>query len=145
MNPGGSHSSSPSQRPKLAAACGVLALVMLVTLAALAAWGSSSHGQAGIWTAVIAVLVCWICSTAALIVSGLVANTPLAVQGQLASILLRTALPLMAAIFLEQQVPMLAAAGIFGMMVPAYLVSLVTETLLAVWLAGGTRSVAKAS
>ena len=93
----------------------------------------------------IAVSVCWICSTAALVVSGLMANTPLAVQGQLVSILLRTALPLMAAIFLEQQVPMLAAAGIFGMMVPAYLVSLVTETLLAVWLAGGTRSVAKAS
>lgn len=118
---------------------------MLITLAALTAWGSSSHGQAGIWAAVIATLVCWVCSTAALIVSGLVTNTPMALQGQLASIMLRTALPLMAAIFLEQQVPMLAAAGIFGMMVPAYLVSLVTETLLAVWLVGGTRSVAKAS
>ena len=118
---------------------------MLATLGALVAWGSSAHGTAGIWAAVIAVLVCWVCSTAALIVSGLVANTPLAIQGQLASIMLRTVLPLMAAIFLEQQVPMLAAAGIFGMMVPAYLVSLVTETALAVWLAGGIRSVAKAS
>ena len=118
---------------------------MLGSFAALSTYAHGTHGAAGVWAAAIAVGICWLASTAALIVSGLWVNTPNAVNGQLGSILLRTVVPLVAAIVLEKQVPFLAAAGIFGMMVPAYLVSLVAETLLSLWLAGPTRSVAKAS
>lgn len=117
---------------------------MLATLIALALWGNSKYGQPGIVAAVVAASVCWLCATAALVVAGRVAGTPNALNGQLASIGLRTVIPLIVAIALDGQVPYLAAAGFFGMMVPAYLVSLVAETLLSVWHAGPARSVAKA-
>lgn len=118
---------------------------MAVTFAALAAWGNASHGLPGVYAAGFATLVCWACSTAALLVAGRAAGTPGALNAQLASIGLRTVIPLVVAITVEGQVPYLAKAGLFGMMVPAYLVSLVAETLLSIWHAGPARSAAKAS
>lgn len=118
---------------------------MIVTFVGLAAWGNATHGAAGIWTAALSVVVCWLCATAALIVAGRAAGTPNALNAQLSSIGLRTVIPLVVVIVVEGQVPYLAKAGLFGMMVPAYLVSLVAETLLSIWHAGPARSVAKAS
>ncbi len=117
---------------------------MVVTMVALGFWGHATHGEAGIAAAVLAVLVCWFSATAALVVAGRSAGTPNALNAQLASIGLRTVVPLVVAIGVEGQVPYIAQAGLFGMMVPAYLVSLVAETLLSIWHAGPTRSVAKA-
>jgi hypothetical protein len=146
VNTGGAFADVPArQRPRMTTVCGLLALVMLLTLAAMSAYAHRTHGTAGVWAAVIAVGVCWVASTAALILSASLAGTAQALQGQLGSILLRTVLPLVSAIVLEKQVPWLAEAGIFGMMVPAYLVSLAAETLLSLWFAGPARSVAKAS
>jgi hypothetical protein len=146
VNPGGSHGDpSHPQRPQLATACGLLALVMILPLIGLVAWGYSRHGQPGVIAAVVAVLVCWLSATIALVLAGLLAGTPLSLQGQLASVFPRTLVPILFAIFFEMAVPPLAQAGIFGMMVPAYLVALTTETLLSIWLTGSPGTVAKAS
>lgn len=118
---------------------------MLLTLAALAAWGYSNHGLPGVWSALVAVVICWLSATAALVLAVMFAGSTQVLQAQLGGILLRTVVPLMLAIVLEQQVPFLSEAGLFGMMVPAYLVALATETLLSLWLIGPARSVAKAS
>jgi hypothetical protein len=146
VNQGVSHADlSTRQRPKLATVCGLLALVMILAFAGIAAWNYSRHGVPGIWTALLSVVTCWLAATSALVVAALFTNTPQALQGQLGSIILRTVVPLVFAIFLEQQVPFLAQTGLFATMVPAYLVALATETLLSVWLIGPARSVAKAS
>jgi hypothetical protein len=118
---------------------------MLLPLAGLGWWGFANFGGAGIVAALVAVLVCGLPAAAALVVSGLLTGTPQALNGLLGSILLRTFIPFALAVVLHLQVPYLAEAGVFGMTVVAYLVALVTETLLTLWLIGPTRSIAKAS
>lgn len=145
MNAGGQPDPvNDRKRPGIAAACGVLALVMGIALPVFIWWGNSQHGTEGVVAAIVAVAVCWLCASAALVISGLFVGTPFALQSNLASIGLRTVLPIVIAIFLDRQVPVLSQAGVFGMMVPAYLLSLLTETLLALWLMGPIRPVAKA-
>ena len=146
MNQGVAHADlSTRQRPKMTTVCGLLALVMLLAFAGIGAWNYSRHGLPGVWTALLSVVTCWLSATSALILTGLFTNTANALQAQLGSIALRTMVPLMFAIVLEQSVPWLANTGLFATMVPAYLVALATETLLSVWLIGPARSVAKAS
>lgn len=118
---------------------------MALTFAALAAWGFSRHGQAGLWAAVVAALICWLSATAALILTALFVGTTQAFQSQLGGIMLRTMVPFALGLFIQQQSSYLAGAGFFGLLVLAYLVALATETLLCVWLIGPARSVAKAS
>ncbi len=128
----------------LAIACGLLAVIMLVAFVAIAFWGSSQHGTNGIIAAAVAVGICWICATAALTITGLLAETPLKLHGMLVSILLRTMLPAVFGVVLQSQVPWLAQANVMGMLVAAFMVALVAETSLAVWLTSSTRSVVKA-
>ena len=118
---------------------------MVLPFAGLAWWGNAQYGLPGIVAALVAVLVCGLSAGVALIISGLLTGTPQALNGLLGSIMLRTFVPFALAVFLHMQVPYLADAGVFGMTVVAYLVALVTETLLTLWLIGPTRSIAKAS
>jgi hypothetical protein len=118
---------------------------MLFPLVGLVWWGAVEHGTAGVLAAFAAVLVCGISACVALLVAGLFSGTQQAVHGLLGSILLRTFVPFAFALVLAWQVPYLAAAGVFGMTAIAYLVALVAETLLTLWLIGPTRSMAKAS
>ena len=108
------------------------------------AWASAQYGSAGMKAAAVAVAVCWLCATAALVVTSLLSDTPLKLHGMLASIFLRTMLPAFLGIVLQSQVSWLAQANVFGMLMVAFLVALVAETLLAVWIAGPTRPVVKA-
>jgi hypothetical protein len=72
-------------------------------------------------------------------------GTPNAVTATMGGILLQTMLPLGIGLFLNEQVPALAAAGVFGLMMPAFLVALATKTSLVLWLLAPYRTVAKAS
>lgn len=101
----------------------------------LLAWqGWVADAEPGVWAAVAATVVCWLSATIALVVSSLLAGTPQAFHGLLASILLRTMVPLAVAVFLQEKVPYLANAGVFGKIVVAYLVALTVESLLATWM-----------
>jgi hypothetical protein len=145
VNPGGPIADNSSwQRPKLATVCGLHALAMVITAGAICGWGYSQGGTNGLAAGVIAVAVCWICSAASLVIGGLLAGTPMAMHGQLGGILLKTMLPLAAGTLLSQNVPWLREANVFGMMVPAYLVSLVVVTALTLWLVGPIRPSVKA-
>jgi hypothetical protein len=117
---------------------------MALAGAAICAWGYSQHDSQGLAAGAIAVGVCWACSAGALVIGGLMAGTPMAMQGQLGGILLKTMLPLAAGTVLSQNVPWLREANVFGMMVPAYLVSLVVVTALTLWLVGPLRLSVKA-
>ena len=117
---------------------------MLLTAGAVCAWGYSQQGTTGLAAGAVAVGICWICSAGALAIGGLLVGTPMALQGQLGGILLKTMLPLAAGMLLSQNVAWLREAHFFGMMVPAYLVSLVVVTALMLWLVGPLRPSVKA-
>jgi len=145
VNPGGPHADNSSwQRPSLTTVCGLHALAMLIAGAAICAWAYSQNAWLGLNAALVAVGICWVSSAGALIIAGLLAGTPQAMHGQLGGILLKTMLPLMAGMLLSQNVPWLREANIFGLMVPAYLVSLVVVTALMLRLVGPIRLDAKA-
>jgi len=128
----------------LVAACGLLALAMALCAAGLIWWGYSRSDVIGIQAASIAVLIAWACATAALVLSGTFAGTPNALNATLGSIGLRTAGPILLGIVVDRQFPPLSEAGLLGMLVFAYLVALVVETLLALSLVGPIRVVQKA-
>jgi hypothetical protein len=137
VNPGGPHADNPAwQRPKLTTVLGLHALVMILAGIAICAWGYSHDGWPGLCAGAIAVGVCWLSAAAALAINVLLVGTPQAMNAQLGAILLKTMLPLGAGIFLQQNISWLREANVFGMMVPAYLVSLVVVTILLLRLVG---------
>ncbi len=123
-------------KPPLLAAtlrsCAVLVVVLLLIGPAIVYPAWTSHGQAGLVAALIAGAVCLLAGIAALAITGLTRNTPNALNGILASILFRTMIPLGAAVVLSESNRSLAEAGIFGLFVWFYLLTLVVETLLSV-------------
>lgn len=112
----------------------VLIMLLVVVLVGVAtAWyGHSHYGINGVLSAFVAGLVCFLAASAALIATVLTTNTPNALSGVLAGIILRTALPFLVSILLMQAFKPLADAGLFGMVLVNYLVVLAAETLLAV-------------
>ncbi|MEX1097866.1 MAG: hypothetical protein WED34_17610 [Planctomycetales bacterium] len=115
-----------------AAACFALVALVAVAwlLAAVPAYRQA--GRAGLLAAGIAAGVCLLSSMAALLVTNRFAGTPSAISGALGSILLRTIVPLGVTLFLVDASPVLAEAGLFGLTVVFYLLTLAGETLLAV-------------
>jgi hypothetical protein len=109
---------------------------MIITAIAICTWGHSQHGWPGICAGAIAVGIVWTSAAGALAINVLLAGTPQAVNGQMGGILLKTMLPLAMGMLLQQNIPWLREANVFGMMVPAYLVSLVVVTILLVRLVG---------
>ena len=95
----------------------------------LRAFSSEEAAVAGV-----AAGVCWLSSGMALGVTFLGALAGRAIAGALGGILFRTGLPLMA-MAVGSQIPRLAGNGFSGRVVAYFLVSLTTETILAVWVA----------
>lgn len=132
-----------SQRPpSLMLACLLLAVAAAVAVAAVGFVAYQQQGLTGLQAAVVAGVVCWLSATAALLLAGSLRNTPHAVSGILGGTLLRLLPPLAAAGLCSVAAPAISQAGLFGYMVLFFLVMLVVETLLLVWLLGfGRRSV----
>jgi hypothetical protein len=112
-----------------------LAVGLAYPLIGLAAW--QRFGQNGWLAALVAALVCWFGSTAALVLTALLRGPQTALYSLLFGMVFRMGLPLVAGIVLSQQSPRLAAAGVFGCIVGFYLVTLVAETLLSLPLVQG--------
>ena len=116
----------------------VLSAVLAAVAAASAAWVGAQVGDANFLAIVVAAAVVWICFSAALLVAFFAScssDNPLAstlgpmaaVHGMLIGVLLRTGLPLIAAVLLSRN-EQLASAGVFGLIVVHYLAALVVET-----------------
>lgn len=105
---------------------------MCVVFPLMAAGGYWRSGTDGISAAAVAGLVNGTAALAALGLLGRLRNTPWVIQGILAGMLIRMALPMAAGVTLLRVGGPLAKAGVFGMIVLYYLIGLVVETCLSV-------------
>lgn len=109
-----------------------LALTAVVLLALLVVGGvvGSTRGVNGVLAASTAAAICWSGSTMALLLAGFTSRSNQAVQGHLLGMFFRLGLPLVAGMILQKSGGLLAEAGVFGLIVVFYLITLVAETLL---------------
>lgn len=125
----------PPKLWQLVRSCFVLAISILVALPAFIWFGYSNHGYIGIVAAAIAALVCWGASTSALVLTQIMQRRNSAVAGMFLAMLVRTGLPFAVGVVFGQIVDgPLAQAGFFGMILVYYFISLIVETVLAVFL-----------
>ncbi len=110
--------------------CLILTAVVAGTLLPAATTMWFTRGVAGVAAACIAAGVCWFGAGAALICSAWLSPSGRAVQAHLLGSFFRIGLPLAVGTVLQQQGGSLAEAGVFGLIVVFYLVSLVAETVL---------------
>ncbi|EAQ77460.1 hypothetical protein [Blastopirellula marina] len=124
-----------------------LALMIAVALPTpLIAWyAQTQHGVIGVQAALIAALLCLGSSLGALTLIVMYKQTPFGLHAALAGVGLRTGLPLAIGAFLKQADGPLAQAGVFGMIMVYYLLTLLVETILAARLLQPAANVSKAS
>lgn len=124
-----------------------LALTIAVALPTpLLAWyAQTQHGVIGIQAVLFAALLCWGSSIGALTLVVMSKQTPLGLHATMAGIALRTGIPLAIGAFLKQSEGPLAEAGVFGMIMVYYLLTLLVETVLAARLLQSAANVSKAS
>ena len=124
---------SPSfWRPILTAQM-ILAVCMAMILGGAAYLGNKNSGPAGIIAAMVAFLVCWIPNAASLLIMSFTRDPQLSVSTKLLAMLLRMAVPIVFIIVLTESKHWLATAGTLGMIMVFYLVALVVETPLSLW------------
>lgn len=124
-----------------------LALTIAVALPTpfIAQYAQTHYGVHGIQAVLIAAIVCGGSSLAALTLIVMYKQTPYQLHAALAGIGLRTGLPLVIGAFFKQAGGPLAEAGVFGMIMVYYLITLLAETILAARLIHPAANVSKAS
>ena len=131
------------QRHRPTSLLGCLALLTLAValmFPPVASIARASYGQLGLVSAGIAALVCWFAATLALVATAIFRGPQMALYSMLFGMLFRMGLPLGAGLVLSQSAPRLAAAGVFGLIVVFYLVTLVVERLLSLCLVSAAHS-----
>jgi hypothetical protein len=107
-----------------------LAASLLPFAAALAWLGNSRSGEIGVAAAAIALGVCWVSGSLALVCTFVGQRLGAAIHGVLVGMIFRMGLPLVTGIALQRNNPPLADAGVLLMILGLYLVALLVETLL---------------
>ncbi len=129
------------RRPlSLATACAWLAATVLVSYPIVGGIAGQRDGQVGWIAAAVAAVTCWFASTAALVAGQRHRGPQRGFFVLLYGLAFGFAVPLVAGTVLTRLVPSLAAAGLFGLMVVFYLVTLTVGTLLSVRLLSATES-----
>ena len=126
----------------LPAAIGILSTAAFFAAFAAGWFEYTRGGAVGSAAVAAAALTCWVASVASLVLSTLWRQTPQAVTGILAGVLVRMTLPLGLAVLAQMTGGPLARAGLFGWIVCFFLFTLVVETLLLVWLLNSPRPLA---
>ena len=108
----------------------VLAAVLGLAFPAFAWVGHMRNGAPGVWAAAAAGGVCYASAALALLLVAFVRDPQQAVGAVLGGMLLRTGIPLIFGIVMKQQGGTLAEGEILAMVLPYYLLTLVTETVL---------------
>jgi hypothetical protein len=110
--------------------CAWLTLTVLVALLIVGGVAGTMRGSDAALAAAVAAGVCWFGSIAALVVTGYSGRSDHAVQGHLLGMFFRLGLPLACGLAFQKVGGTLADAGVFGLIVVFYLVTLVAETIL---------------
>lgn len=120
------------QQPALSPTAAQLRLLFVAVLlsATLSAIGLVQHGAIGAAAGLIAVLVCYGAAASALALAGLARGPNAALVSLAGGMFLRMGLPLGLGVYLMRNSADLAAAGLFGFIVVAYLTVLAVETVL---------------
>ena len=135
----------------LPVACFVLFAIVLAAWAIVGGMAYQHQGAVGMQTTAIAAFVCWFSATIALVLGGVLRDTPHAVSGILGGTLVRLMLPLAVAAYCQASDSRFARAGLFGYLALFFLLTLTIETLLLVWLlrpgmkSPATKSLSKAA
>ena len=117
----------PASLPR---ACALLAAMLLALLPCFAAYGYFTSGPVGILAALVACGICLLCGILALCITAISQKLGQGVQGILGAMLVRMSVPLLAVLALPKIGGPLVAAGITGMLMAYYLVTLAVETWL---------------
>jgi hypothetical protein len=127
--PASANPDCASRWKRQACACAGLTLVVVAAFPVFAWYGYISAGTTGIAAAAVAAGVCWLGAMIALVIAGISDDPPKALSAVLAGMIFRLGLPLAAGLLLRQYVPSLAAAGVFGMILCYYFITLIADTL----------------
>ncbi len=101
----------------------------LIVIAPLSRW---AFGELGLVTAAMAALLCWFAGLLALIVTRMVAPPDQVTVHVISGMMIRMGIPLGGCLLIETVRPEWIAAGFAICLIPAFLVSLATETVLTV-------------
>lgn len=126
-------------------ACLTLTVVCLLALGPFAWVGNSKSGPAGVLAALVAAGVCWSGAVLALICTGARRGPKQAVARLMLGMLFRMGLPLVGGAILDWRGGEVAEAGVFGMIVGFYLITLVVETWLSLRVIGSASVTATAT
>lgn len=120
------------KRPALSPTAAQLRLLLIAILlsVALAAVGYWQHDAIGVAAGVIAAGVCYAAAAMALAIACFARGPNAALQSLVGGMLLRMGVPLGVGVYLMRNSADLAAAGLFGFIVVAYLTMLAVETVL---------------
>lgn len=105
-------------------------MIVMAALAIVGGAAAATRGINGFLAALVAAAICWFGSTAALLLAGFASRTNHAVQGHLLGMFFRLGLPLIGGLVFQETGGWLAEAGVFGLIVVFYLITLVAETCL---------------
>lgn len=131
------------QRPLgLAACCARLTLAILLWAVAVSAFAYERFGVDGLWASLVAGAVCLVAGLLALVATAVFRGPNAALWSLAFGLAFRMGLPLGCGLYLSRSQPVLAEAGVFGLIVTYYLLTLVVETLLSLRL---TRSLTQSS
>ena len=125
-------SASQLKAKSLIKAIVVLSTVVFVAFVVLATVAWQRHQSIGVLAAVLATAVCWSSSVAALCLTYRTTGSPNALAGVMGGIMLRTGIPMAFGIIGSSANSQLANAGLLGMTMLMFLLSLAVETLMAV-------------
>ncbi len=111
----------------------VILLVVLTIGATIAGYFmQQKQGEAGVIATICAAAICSVSGVGALVLTGYGTSQKDGLSYTLGSILIRTGIPLGLAVVISDTQPYLKEAGIFGIIVVLYLLTLALETLLSV-------------
>lgn len=111
-------------------ACAILAAILLVMFPCFAGYGYSTHGLVGVAAAAVAFGISLACGILALCVSAISQKLNQGLQGVLGAMFVRMGVPLVALFVLPKIGGPLVAAGVTGMVMAYYLITLTAETWL---------------
>ena len=125
--------------------CALLGVIAFLTAALVTGALNRGFGSDAVAVIVIGGGVCWIAAALALITTYVASRQGSPVQGVLAAMFFRMALPLPAVLVLPRLNDQLAAGGLVGTILGVYLVTLAAETFMALRLVGPGTGAAKAA
>lgn len=112
----------------LVSACATLVAALAVVGIGFGFYGDYRYGAMGLWSAVVAGVVCALAGCLALSMNFAGSRLGLPLHGVLASTLIRLGMPLLIGLALQELSAPLAAAGVFAMILGNYLCMLLVET-----------------